>query len=417
VILARLRAVLRAASSQEGGLLTSSLLAPKKILAVDDSSTYLQELAEALRGEGFDVMLARSGEEALDLLAVQPVDCILLDLMMPGLGGRETCRRIKAAPVVRDVPLIMLTAVEDRSAMIEGLAAGADDYISKAGDFDVLRARVRAQLRRKQFEDETRSIREELLRKQIEASEAQAARELAETRASLLDELQRKNEELEAFSYSVAHDLRAPLRGIDGYSEALIQDYGEVLDTQARHYLGRVRASAARMRELIDDLLELSRVGRADLRRGRVDLSEIAGQVLADLRRIDPQRCVVERIEDGLVTDADSHLIRVALENLLGNAWKFTSKVDAAEIHVGLAAAERGAPFFVRDNGAGFDMERSKRLFRPFQRLHGEREFPGTGIGLATVYRVIDRHGGRVWAESAVGRGATFYFTIPPARH
>jgi two-component system, NtrC family, sensor kinase len=416
VIMARLHAVLRAASAPHQGE-TTSLLGPKRILAVDDSITYLHELGDALRGEGYDVVLARSGEEALDLLAVQSsVDCILLDLLMPGIGGRETCRRIKAAPVVRDVPLIMLTALEDREAMIEGLAAGADDYISKAGEFEVLRARVRAQLRRKQFEDENRRIREELLRKELEASEAQAARHLAETRAALLDELQRKNEELEAFSYSVAHDLRAPLRGIDGFSEALLQDYGGLLDPQATHYLTRVRAHAERMRELIDDLLQLSRVGRADLSRGRVNLSEIATQVLADLRRSDPARTVLERVEEGLTTDADSHLMRVAFENLLGNAWKFTAKVANAEIQVGAAHGDRGPSFFVRDNGAGFNMEYSEKLFRPFSRLHRERDFPGTGIGLATVYRVIDRHGGRVWAEAEVGRGATFYFTIPPAR-
>jgi len=414
VVLARLSAVLRAASTPDPATSTTSLLGPKKILAVDDSATYLHELAEALRGEGFDVVLARSGEEALDLLAVQSVDCILLDLLMPGMGGREACRRIKSAPVVRDVPLIILTGLEDREAMIEGLAAGADDYISKSGEFEVLRARVRAQLRRKQFEDENRRIREELLRKELETAEAEAARQLADTRASLLEELERKNQELEAFSYSVAHDLRAPLRGIDGFSAALLQDFGDQLDAQAHHYLNRMRASAGRMGELIDDLLQLSRVGRADLRRGRVDLSEIASQVVAELRRHDPGRQVVDQIEEGLTTDADSKLMRVAMENLIGNAWKFTSKVEMAQIQVGVTDNERGRSFFVRDNGAGFDMEYLERLFRPFQRLHGERDFPGTGIGLATVYRVIDRHGGRVWAEAAVGLGATFFFTIPP---
>jgi len=171
VILARLAAVLR----QTGKPLTGeprSLLGPKRILAVDDSLTYLHELEAALQGEGYDVVLAHSGEEALDLLAVQLVDCILLDLLMPGLSGQETCRRIKSAAVVRDIPLIMLTALEDREAMIAGLGAGADDYISKSGEFDVLKARVRAQIRRKQFEDENRRIRDELMRKELEAAEA-----------------------------------------------------------------------------------------------------------------------------------------------------------------------------------------------------------------------------------------------------
>ncbi len=370
VILARLRAVLRSATAPELGADTSSLLGPKKILAVDDSPTYLHQLSDALRGEGFDVVIARSGEEAIAMLAIQSVDCILLDLLMPGIGGREACRRIKATPHVREVPLIILTAMEDRDAMIEGLAAGADDYISKSGEFGVLRARVRAQLRRKQFEDENRRIREELLRKELEAAEAVAARQLADTRAALLSEVERKNEELEAFSYSVAHDLRAPLRTIDGFSDALLQDFGEGLDAQARHYLQRIVVSAGRMRELIDDLLQLSRVGRADLSRGRVNLSDIARQVLAELRRGDPERQVVEKVQDGLTTDADSHLLRVAMENLLGNAWKFTAKVPRAEIQVGATESDRGPSFFVRDNGAGFNPDYSNRLFRPFQRLH-----------------------------------------------
>jgi DNA-binding response OmpR family regulator len=198
LILAKLAAVLRRATARTPGEEATSLLAPKKILAVDDSVTYLDELGTALREEGYDVIPARSGEEAIELLAVQSVDCILLDLLMPGLSGHDTCHRIKAAPSVRDIPLIMLTALEDRNAMIEGLSAGADDYISKSSEFEVLKARVRAQIRRKQFEDENRRIREELLRTEVEASESRAARELAETRALLVEELERKNSALEA---------------------------------------------------------------------------------------------------------------------------------------------------------------------------------------------------------------------------
>ena len=280
VILARLAAMLRGAGSRKLGETSVSLLGPKTILAVDDSPTYLQELADALRGEGYDVILARSGQAAIELLAVQAVDCILLDLMMPGLSGEETCRRIKSAQIVRDVPLIMLTAVEDRSAMIHGLSAGADDYISKSSEFEVLKARLRAQLRRKQFEDENRHIREELLHKEMETAEARAARELAETRATLVDELERKNKELEAFSYSVSHDLRAPLRAIDGFSQILLRDYSVMLDEKGRSHLVRVRAAAQRMGKLIDDLLQLSRIGRAEMSRSRVDLFQICAAIL-----------------------------------------------------------------------------------------------------------------------------------------
>jgi two-component system NtrC family sensor kinase len=415
IILATLAAVLRRATTRApGDDETRSLVGPKRILAVDDSATYLHEISDALKGEGYDVVMARSGEEAIELLAVQAVDCILLDLVMPGLGGHETCQRIKTAPIVRDIPLIMLTALENREAMIQGLAAGADDYISKSSDFEVLKARVRAQIRRKQFEDENRRIREELLRKELEATEARAARELADTRAMLIEELERKNKELEAFSYSVSHDLRAPLRSIDGFSQALLDDWADQLPPKAKDYLGRVRAAAQHMGELIDDLLELSRVGRAELRRGNTSLSEIAQSVAVELRRSDPDREVEIEVRDALTADADRRLMRVVLENLIGNSWKFTVKVPAARIEFG--SDRDGLVYFVRDNGAGFDMTYAEKLFRPFQRLHSTADFPGTGIGLATVQRIVDRHGGRVWAEGTVGVGATFYFTVPPTR-
>ncbi|MGE0453558.1 MAG: response regulator [Vicinamibacteria bacterium] len=414
VILARLASVMRGAPAPFE-VLTASLLGPKRILAVDDSVTYLEEVGAVLREDGYDVALARSGEEALELLSVQPVDCILLDVLMPGLGGQETCRRIKAAPVIRDIPLIMLTALEEREAMIDGLATGADDYISKSGEFEVLKARVAAQLRRRQFEDENRQMRSELFQREIEATEARAARELSESRAVLVAELERKNKELEAFSYSVSHDLRAPLRSIDGFSQALLQEYSESLDQRARGYLARVRSSAQRMGELIDDLLELSRVGRAELVRGSVDLSELARSVLAELRRGDPGRRVEVEIQDTPRATADARLLRVALENLIGNAWKFTARVERPRIEFQAEPASDGQLVYqVRDNGAGFKMEYASKLFQPFQRLHSESEFSGTGIGLATVHRIVDRHGGRVWTHSAPNEGAVFSFTLPP---
>ncbi len=411
VILARLGAALRRGATTAGKDATSTL-SPKKILAVDDSATYLHELASILRDDRYDVVLARSGEEALELLAVEHVDCILLDLLMPGIGGQETCRRIKSSPVVRDIPLIMLTALDDRAAMIDGLSVGADDYIQKSSEFEVLKARVRAQIRRKQFEDENRRIREELLQKELETQEAEAARELAETRARLVEELERKNRELEAFSYSVSHDLRAPLRGIDGYSQALLEDYGAELDATAQSYLKSIRGGAQRMAELIDDMLALSRVSRADLRRSRVDLSAEARLVAEGLRRRDPERQVEVVIQEDLHADADTRLIRIALENLFGNAWKFTSKVANAKIELTRSDVDGAAVYRIHDNGAGFNMEYADKLFRPFRRLHNDTEFPGTGIGLATVDRVIDRHGGRVWAEGVVDGGATFFFTL-----
>jgi len=207
--------------------------------------------------------------------------------------------------------------------------------------------------------------------------------------------------------------LRAPLRSIDGFSKALLEDYAGKLDANGQHYLNRVRGAAQRMGELIDDLLQLSKVGRADLQRTRVDLSALALTVATELQRATPDRRVQVLIPEGLVADADYRLLQVVLENLLGNAWKFTTTVAEAIIECGVSLRDGVPTYFVRDNGAGFDMAQAGRLFAPFQRLHSEAKFPGTGIGLATVHRIVDRHGGRVWAESAVERGATFLWTLP----
>lgn len=221
------------------------------------------------------------------------------------------------------------------------------------------------------------------------------------------------NHELEAFSYSVAHDLRAPLRSIDGFSQALLEDYGDKLDADGQDHLRRVRAAAQRMAQLIDDLLGLSRVTRAELHRTEVDLTAIANEIADGLQKTQPTRDVSFRIADGLVANGDARLVSVLLENLIGNAWKFTSKRAAAGIEVSSATVDGEIAFFVRDDGAGFDMAYANKLFNAFQRLHNRIDFEGTGIGLATVMRIVRRHGGRVWAEGAVDRGATFWFTLP----
>jgi PAS domain S-box-containing protein len=225
-------------------------------------------------------------------------------------------------------------------------------------------------------------------------------------------QLEATNEELESFSYSVSHDLRAPLRSINGFSEALLEDYGDRLEDEGRDYLGRVKAASERMGHLIDGLLELSRVTRSKMSRERIDLSALAMSVIQELKQRHPERQVEIVIENGLVAEGNERLLRVALENLLSNAWKFTGNQPHARIEFGSAEHESASVYFVRDNGSGFDMAYSDKLFGAFQRLHKVSEFPGTGIGLATVQRIIRRHGGSVWGEGAVGQGATFYFTL-----
>lgn len=238
------------------------------------------------------------------------------------------------------------------------------------------------------------------------------AAELEERVRRRTADLEAANKELEAFSYSVSHDLRAPLRSIDGFSKILLERYADQVDARGRDYLSRVRAASQRMAQLIDDILGLSRATRAEMRRGPVNLSEMAGEVLAELRKADPDRQVEAEIQPGVVANADPNLVRVVLDNLLGNAWKYTGHRPVAHIWFSAHVEAGERAYCIRDDGAGFDPAYADRLFTPFQRLHSEAEFPGTGIGLALVQRITRRHGGRVWAKGAVEKGATFCFTL-----
>jgi light-regulated signal transduction histidine kinase (bacteriophytochrome) len=226
-------------------------------------------------------------------------------------------------------------------------------------------------------------------------------------------ELKAVNQELEAFSYAVSHDLRAPLRSIDGFSQALLEDYASSVDANGQDFLRRIRAATQKMGQLIDDLLKLSRVTRIDINREVVDLSSIAHRIRTELQQHQPERLVEFIIQPGLVTRGDAHLLHLVLENLLNNAWKFTAKQPNGRIELGVVTDEDGTPiYFVRDNGVGFDPVYTHKLFVPFQRLHSNVDFPGNGIGLATVQRIIRRHGGRVWAEGNIEQGARFNFTL-----
>ena len=250
-------------------------------------------------------------------------------------------------------------------------------------------------------------------RKQAEEKIYRLTADLERRVAERTEQLEAANQELEAFVYSVSHDLRAPLRGIDGFSLAIIEDAGDRLDNETCEALAIIRAETQRMGQLIDDLLNLSRVTRSAMRREPVNLSEMAASVGAALAQRDPKRRVSFAIAPNLMVSADARLLQIALENLLGNAWKFTVGCENAVIEVGSEQNGSETIYFVRDNGAGFDMAYADKLFGAFQRLHTTSEFAGTGIGLTTVQRVILRHEGQVWAESRVGRGAVFFFTLP----
>ncbi|HZE90497.1 MAG TPA: response regulator [Rhizobacter sp.] len=425
LILARLAAALRSTAGRTGDG-PASLLGPKKILAVDDSATYLHELADTLRDEGYDVVPARSGEEALDLLAVQPVDCILMDLLMPGLGGQQTCRRIKAAPGVRDIPLIILTALDDRSAMLESLGAGADDYIQKSSEFVVLKARVRAQLRRKQFEDENRRIREELLHERHEASTARAARELAETRAALVDELEKKSHDLELatqaksrFLATMSHEIRTPLNAIIGMAGLLD---GTPLNHEQHEFAAIIRSSGDHLLTVINDILDFSSLesGGMPLESRPFNVAHVVEEsldlVAGRAREKDLELAYELAHEVPHTVLGDAGRVRQILVNFLSNAVKFTAEGEVT-VAVSTSAADDGRAVLhcaVHDTGIGIPQDRFDRLFQSFSQVDAstQREYGGTGLGLAICKRLAELMQGRVWVESEFGHGSTFHFSL-----
>jgi len=355
-----------------------------RVLVADDNSD-LRIFLAGLLAPHYQVQTVADGREALAAVREKKPDLVLSDVMMPNLDGLGLVRALREDPATRTLPVILLSARAGQEASLEGLAAGADDYLAKPFTSQELLARVRTHLT------------------------------MARARDELNTALMRANEELEAFSYSVSHDLRGPLRAVDGYTRMLEEGYAAQLDDEGRRLLGVVREGAGRMGQLIDDLLNLSRVTSAQLSRNPVDLSALARAVGEELQRKEPERRVSLLIQEGLVAGADRQLLRILLDNLLGNAWKFTAGTGETRIAFGTEERDGSEVFVVRDNGAGFDMSYAGKLFRPFQRLHSEREFPGTGIGLATVRRIVERHRGRVWAEGVPGRGAAVSFTLPPA--
>jgi two-component system sensor histidine kinase/response regulator len=381
------------------------------ILLVDDQPANLLALEAMLQGLGQNLVRAGSGREALKCLLGQDFAVILLDVKMPEMDGFETAALIRQRDKSRNTPIIFLTAAErSQTQAVRGYSVGAVDYLVKPVVPEFVRSKVAVlvELAKKNalLERQARLLREG----------EREARELAETRAVLLRDLENKNRELESFSYAVSHDLRAPLRRIDAFARAVLETQEDRLDPTGRHFLGRVREASQELMQLIDDVLYLSRVTRAEVRDQEVDLSALAGLLLERLAESEPSRSVQVKVRPGVVVSGDGQLLRIAMQNLVENAWKFTAKEPVARIEFGTIHVAGETACFVRDNGAGFDMAYADRLFTPFKRLHGNTEFPGTGIGLATVQRIIHRHGGRLWAEGLVSQGATFYFTVGRGR-
>ena len=430
VILARLAAMLRSAGAPIAMPATAGLSRPKRILAVDDSVSYRHRLADALKGEGYDVMLARSGEKALELLGEQPFDCVLLDLLMPGLGGEETCRRIKSAPAIRDTPLVMLTALENHETIVRLLGAGADDFIAKSSDIEVLKARVRAQIRRKQLEDESRHIREQLLRNEREAAEARVSEELraqSEKLAASQVELTLRNEELARasrlksdFLASMSHELRTPLNAVVGFSELLLAgDYGS-LAPQQQPVVQDVLAAGHQLLTLINDVLDLSKIeaGRIEVHRLRVDIAEPVDEacnLLANAARKRAITLVTDISAGRLFANADPDRLRQVLVNLVSNAVKFTPDGGTVTLDASLVADH--VRVTVTDTGIGIAPADAPKLFAPFSQLDSgyTRRFAGTGLGLSICKKLVELMGGEIGFTSEPGKGSIFFFTLPAA--
>lgn len=405
-----------------------------EILIVEDSPTQAEQLKHILEQKDYRVSVANNGKAAMELLNEQRPMIIISDIIMPEMNGYQLCKKIKSDKNLKEISVILLTSLSDPTDVVRGLECGADNFITKPYDEKYLLSRINYILANKTLGENKKvelgveiffagqkyfitSDRLQILNLLLSTYETaiQKNNELKKIEDELRrsnGQLEAANRELEAFSYSVSHDLRAPLRSIDGFSQALLEEYIDKLGGQGRDYLQRISAASQRMAQLIDDLLSLSRVTRSEMNRERVNLSLLVQTITEELRKVQPERRAEFAITPGLVSDGDMRLLKIALENLLGNAWKFTGKCPEARIEFGMIEYKDRPAYFVRDNGAGFDMAYAGKLFGAFQRLHSPSEFPGTGIGLATVQRIIHRHGGRIWAEGEVGKGAIFYFTL-----
>ncbi len=361
-----------------------------KVLIVDDVEANLVAMEALLENLDCELVRANSGNEALRQLLKHEFALMLLDVQMPEMDGFEVARLTRDCPLVRETPIVFVTAMHDSTTNIwRGYDAGAFDVLFKPVDSYVLRSKVQLFLN-------------------LFASRRSLRNEIAAHKDTLA--------ELEAFNYSVSHDLRAPLRPLGGFSEALLEDHGDKLDEKGKEYLQRIRTAAQRMGQLIDDLLRLSRMSLTALNRQPVDLRALATSIVGELRAGEPNRRVELVSAPAVSATADARLVGIALDNLLRNSWKFTSKNPTARIELGVKGGHDDETiYFVRDDGAGFDPAHASRLFQPFQRLHATAAFEGTGIGLAIVNRIVRRHGGRIWAESEPDKGATFYFTLRPS--
>ncbi len=366
------------------------------ILIVDDDANKLMAIKSVLDPLGENIVEARSGTDALRRLLREDFAVILLDVRMPIMDGFETAEMIRQRPASELTPIIFVTALDQAETdMGRGYELGAVDFVFAPVVPGILRAKVSVFVELHKAQHELKRYRDQL-------------QALVQERTAALTAI---NRELEAFNVVVSHDLKGPLATLDTTTRQLAADR-EKLDATTRRQVERARQASAQLIELVEGIQTLFKITRGDMRRERVDISRLAGEIIEDLRARDPDRQVEASVAEDLVVEGDARLVRLLVTNLIGNAWKFTRNAPLARITVGKEVVSGETRVFVRDNGVGFDMIYAHRLFGAFQRLHSQSEFPGDGIGLAAAQRIVNRHGGRIWAEGAVGEGASFYFVI-----
>jgi signal transduction histidine kinase len=380
------------------------------ILIIDDTHANVYSIENLLAKDGRHFLTASNGKDGLKMALSNNVDLIILDVQMPGMDGFEVASVLKSNKKTKDIAIIFASAEKnERASIMKGFEGGAVDYLLKPLDPELTKAKVdvllQIQIQRKELISKNESL---------ERADAQIKSLNTELNKNV-DQLQLINKELESFSYSVSHDLRSPLRALIGYAEMLKEDYGTQMDEEANRLMDVIQRNARRMNQLIDDLLEFSRAGKQQLDLAKVDMDGMVNRLCVELKESLSHNANIKigKLESAL---GDHMLLRQVWINLVSNAIKYSSKREDPFVEIRSAVDATNVVYSITDNGAGFDMQYAERLFGVFQRLHKDTEFAGTGIGLSIVQRIIARHGGTVWAEGKVGKGATFYFSLPIQR-
>jgi len=405
-------------------------------LIVEDSVVQAKKLKYFLENSNIKVEVCYNAKDALVAINQLKPALIISDIVMPEMDGYEFCSILKSNPQTKEIPVILLTALSDPLDIIKGLQAGADNFLTKPYDEDYLLSRIQYLLINRNFRQSgstemfmeivfrgkkyaINSEKKQILDLLLSVYEAAVQRndELVAAKSEIEqanENLINANQELDAFARTVSHDLKSPLQIIQGYLELITDGHMESIDDQAKQFLKIMQQACSNMNGLIEDLLNFARSSKTDLKKGFFNLSDLAIEVMQKVRLADPGRFVETKIQHGILVNADYGLMDVVLFNLLGNAFKYSQKTPEPKISFGSISQSNGEHvIYVKDNGAGFDMHKAEKLFQPFERFHAKSEFAGTGVGLATVKRIVEKHGGRIWAESEIGKGATFYFTLP----